>query len=608
MYASLRKYIQRLEQEGELRRITAPVSSIEEIAEITDRESKREGGGKALLFEHTERDFPVLTNMMGSRRRMALALGVEDLQQIQDRIRELITQATSPKSGLWDQLRMLPLLGDVAKWFSRKSSGRGACQQVILRDSEASLEALPILKCWPHDGGRFITLPMVNTIDPNSGVRNVGMYRMQILDSHTTGMHWHRHKTGARHYEEYRKRGERMPVSVCLGGDPAYTYAATAPMPDNMDEYMLAGMLRRRPVKLVKCLSNDLWVPADCDFVIEGYVDPNEEKFLEGDFGDHTGFYSLKDLYPKFHVTCITHRRDAIYPATIVGIPPQEDAFISLATEKIFLEPIRLAIAPEVKELHMPVAGTSHNLALISLENSYAAQASKVALSMWGAGQMMFNKYLLLLPQSVHCTDLKAVARAIRSARKENIIRARGVYDVLDHATATCAEGGKFALDLTHCLEERHCLTRNIGSFDCDDRFLEEWNTLIIWKSPKKSLPQREELEGTDLGCILILDEALRDFSKDDILWAALASTEPQRDIYNIGDTLVVDATVKYPHSQHAPARWPNPVCSSPEIQHKVDSRWQEYGIGEFVQSPSAKYLTMSRGESAQFIGWKTTE
>lgn len=241
---------------------------------------------------------------------------------------------------------MLPLLERMSRWLPRNRRGRGACQQVVRTGDEVRLSELPVLKCWPFDGGRFVTFPLVHTVDPESGVRNVGMYRMQVFSERSTGMHWHVHKTGEKHYRAYRRLGRRMPVAVCLGGDPAYAYAATAPMPDDLDEYLLAGFLRGRPVELVRCLTCDLRVPADCDFVIEGYVDPSEEKAVEGPFGDHTGFYSLEDLYPVFHVTAITRRRDAVYPATIVGVPPQEDAYIAKATERIFLAPIRRRCCP----------------------------------------------------------------------------------------------------------------------------------------------------------------------------------------------------------------------------------------------------------------------
>lgn len=274
---TLREYIARLEAAGELCRVSARVSTRFEMTEIADRISKSEGGGKALLFENTGTAYPVLMNMMGSDRRMAMALGVDELDELTRRIDSLVKSVMSPKNNLFDKLRMLPLLKDVSKWFPRKVSSRGECQQVVWRGEEADLSRLPILTSWDCDGGPFITLPMVCTVDPETGIPNMGMYRMQLFDNRTTGMHWHRHKTGARHYDAYKRLGRRMPVSVALGGDPVYAYSATAPMPDNMDEMLLAGMLRQKPVKLVKCLTNDLWVPADCDFVIEGYVDTSEE-------------------------------------------------------------------------------------------------------------------------------------------------------------------------------------------------------------------------------------------------------------------------------------------------------------------------------------------
>ncbi len=378
MHNNLQEFIDRLEREGELLRIKTAVDTQYEIAEICDRVSKSRDGGKALLFENTGTDFPVIINMLGSEKRMSMLCDVERLEMLTERIDSLLRSATSPMDSVWDKLRMLPLLTDVAKWVPRKSSSRGECQQVVLQGDDIDLETLPILKCWGFDGGRFITLPMVNTVSAESRARNVGMYRMQVFDSKTTGMHWHIHKTGARHYEEYRARGERMPVSVALGGDPTYTYAATAPMPDNLDEYLLAGFLRQKSVKLAKCITNDIYVPSDCDFVLEGYVDPAEEIVIEGPFGDHTGFYSLQDYYPKFHITAITHRRNAIYPATIVGIPPQEDAYIAIATERIFLSPIRFALNPEVRDLYMPTAGTAHNIAITSIESRYSGQAQKV--------------------------------------------------------------------------------------------------------------------------------------------------------------------------------------------------------------------------------------
>lgn len=610
MYGSLRKYIEALDRAGELIRIGAKVSTAYEIAEITDRMAKSPDGGKALLFENTGSGFPVATNLMGSERRMAMALGVERLDDLTARIDALVKQVVSPKNGLADKLRMLPLLGEVAQWFPRLSSRRGECQQVVAMGDEASLAALPILECWACDGGRFITLPMVNTVDPDTGIRNVGMYRMQIFDDRTTGMHWHRHKTGARHYDAYKARGERMPVSVALGGDPIYTYCATAPMPDNMDEYLLAGFLRRKPVRLVKCLTNDIRVPADCDFVIEGYVDTSEELATEGDFGDHTGFYSLKDSYPRFHVTAITHRRDAVYPATVVGIPPQEDASISKATERIFLAPIRLALQPEIVDLTMPEAGTSHNISIVSIHKRYEGQATKVAQSLWGAGQMMFNKYLVIAPHDCNVRSADSLAALLRGCDpRKAVIRGEGIYDVLDHATAECGYGGKIALDLTFAdrsAEQPTCpkaisLPDGIG---CRTDSLEKWSALLLFASPDADVDIKQIIAENGITCnfAAILDRSAADLSGEELLWLAAANTDPRRDIaLSDGGTVIIDARPKPSGKAGSPARWPNVVTSSEATVELVDGRWFEYGIGGFIPSPSRRYRRLVLSDKAEW-------
>lgn len=605
---NLRDFIQKLESAGELIRIGTSVSSIYEIAELTDRQAKSEGGGKALLFENTESSFPVLTNMMGSERRISMALGVERPEDITTRIETLLKQVTTPKESISEQLKMLPLLGEVARWFPKRLKRRGECQQVVLKGDEASVDLLPILKSWGCDGGRFITLPMVNTLDPYTGIRNVGMYRMQVFDSHTTGMHWHRHKTGARHYEGYKALGKVMPVSVAIGGDPAYTYAATAPMPDNIDEYLLAGFLRRKPVKLVKCITNDIYVPDDCDFVIEGYVDPSEPLAVEGDFGDHTGFYSLKDLYPRFHITAITHRKDAVYPATVVGIPPQEDAYISIATERIFLAPIRLVMQPEIVDMTMPRAGTSHNIAIISINSRYLGQATKVTQGMWSAGQMMFNKYLLLTPPKTNIRNSNELATLLRDCDpKSAVIRGEGIYDVLDHATATCGFGGKLALDLTQS-SDSHCawvdtdITLPQGVTMRTD-LVDKWSTLLLFaeNSCTVNLSDIATNEGVNCNFIALFDSRAEEFDAEDLLWIAAANTEPNRDIKLIGNTLTIDARVKIPGSDGAPARFPNVVTSLPEVIDSVDRRWSEYGLGEFIESPSVKYCKLLFSDKAEW-------
>ncbi len=605
-----------MEAEGELIRVKAKVSPKFEICEITDRISKMEGGGKAILFENTGTDYSVLMNMMGSDRRMAMALGVEELNEISERIDQLLNGAISPKNNLWDKLKMLPLLKDVAKWFPHKSSERGECQEVVWRGEEARLSRLPILTSWGCDGGPFITLPMVATVDPESGIPNLGMYRMQIFDDKTTGMHWHRHKTGARHYDAYKRLGRRMPVSVAIGGDPAYIYSATAPMPDNMDEMLLAGMLRQKPVKLVKCLTNDLYVPADCDFVLEGYVDPAEELAVEGPFGDHTGFYSLTDLYPKFHIEAITSRRDAIYPATIVGVPPMEDAYIAKATERIFLAPIRLAVQPEVEDLYMPMEGTAHNIAMVSIHKRYLGQPNKVAQGLWGAGQMMFNKYLIVTPAKTNLRSKEAMFKLLRGLNPHrNLIWSEGILDVLDHATATTGYGSKLAIDLTEIDPEsaskQYSAPRTAKPYGgveyFNTEFTEELGLLLLFA--EREWHEKIDVEGylrenniTNIKFVALFDNgAVGSMHPSDLLWLGAANTDPKRDIRISGDTIIIDARSKRPGYGDNPPRFPNVVTSTPDVIRMVTERWAEYGIGEFIESPSRRYRKLWLSDEAQW-------
>ena len=610
----LREFTELLDREGELLRIKTKVDSRFEMCEIVDRISKSEGGGKAVLFENTGTRYPVLMNMMGSDRRMAMALGVERLEEISERIDRILKGALSPKSSLWEKLQMLPLLKDVSKWFPQRSTRRGECQEVVWQGEDVDLGKLPIITSWPHDGGAFITLPMVATKDPETGIPNLGMYRMQIFDSRTTGMHWHKHKTGARHYDAYKRLGRRMPVSVAIGGDPAYIYSATAPMPDNLDEMLLAGMLREKPVNLVKCLTNDLWVPADCDFVLEGYVDTTEDMTIEGPFGDHTGFYSLTDLYPKFHVEAITSRRDAIYPATIVGVPPMEDAYIAKATERIFLAPIRLAVQPEVRDLYMPIEGTAHNIALVSIVKRYLGQPNKVAQGLWGAGQMMFNKYMVVASEECDIRSSEDVLRRIANIDpRRNLIWSEGILDVLDHATATTGYGSKLAIDITDVeATPRTFLTPRTANPTGGVRLFntelaKEYGILILyaereWQEKIDVERYITENNFVDMKVVALFDHgAAGNMNLSDLLWLAAANTDPKRDIRIFDNSIIVDARSKRPGFGDNPSRFPNVVTSHPDTIHMVDDRWQEYGVGEMIESPSRRYRKLWLSESEQW-------
>jgi 4-hydroxy-3-polyprenylbenzoate decarboxylase len=444
-YKNLREFISRLENEGELVRVSKPISPVLEITEIADRTIK--ASGPALLFEHpVGSDIPVLINAMGSPKRMALALGVNSLDEIAHEIENLLRMEVP--NGIMDKLRLIPKYGRLAG-FMPKLVSVGACQEIVLTNDDASLDALPILQCWPGDGGRFITLPMVFTKDPHTGMRNVGMYRMQVYDSRTTGMHWHPQKVGARHYAEYERLGRRMEVAVALGGDPAITYSASAPLPEDFDEMVFAGFLRKRPVEMVRCKTVDLEVPAESEIVIEGYVDPHERR-LEGPFGDHTGYYSLPSEFPVFHVTGITMRKSPIYPATIVGRPPMEDCYMAKATERIFLPLIRLQI-PEIVDINLPIEGIFHNLALVSIRKRYPGQARKVMHALWGLGQLAFTKIIVVFDEDVNVHDLGEVIWRLGNHidPERDIEFVTGPVDILDHASRLPGYGSKMGIDAT---------------------------------------------------------------------------------------------------------------------------------------------------------------
>ncbi len=447
VYQDLHDYISVLEKRGLLKRIKAEVDPVLEITEITDRVSKR--GGPALLFEKVKgSSCPVLINAFGSFERMALSLGVDNLDQIGARISELLQLQDIPGGGLLDKLKVLPRLAEIASW-APKLVKNAPCQEVVAYDKDASLDDLPILQCWPEDGGRYITLPLVITKDPLTGARNMGMYRLQVFDERTTGMHWHIHKNGAENFRSCRKLGRRMEVAVSLGGDPATIYAATAPLPHGLDEMLFAGFLRKQAVEMVKCKTVDLEAPAYAEIVLEGYVDLDEQR-REGPFGDHTGYYSLTDLYPVFHINCITRRRDAVYPATVVGKPPMEDCFLGKPTERIFL-PLLKMFMPEIVDINLPLEGVFHNCAVISIKKRYAGQAKKVMCAVWGMGQMMFTKMIIIVDEHVDVQDMSEVWWRVynNTDPKRDFMTVDGPLEVLDHSSSLPAYGSKVGIDAT---------------------------------------------------------------------------------------------------------------------------------------------------------------
>ena len=631
-YRSLRAFIDALEQAGELVRIKTFVDPKLEIAEITDRVSKTPDRNKALLFENTGTDFPLLINSMGSEKRMCIALGVQHLDDVMHEIEGLFKMISAPKNGMLEKLAMLPKLGQFASWMPKVVSGRGACQEVVMTNPD--LGKLPVLTCWPQDGGPFITLPSIHTKDPNNGIRNIGMYRMQVFEPAMTGMHWHKHKVSARHYNEYKKLGKRMPVAVALGGDPAYTYAATAPLPENVDEYMLAGFLRKKKVELVRCITQpEIEVPADADFIIEGYVDTDEELIWEGPFGDHTGYYSLPDWYPRFHVTAITHRKDAIYTATIVGIPPQEDAWIGKATERIFLAPIKMTMVPEITDMHMPVEGVFHNLVIATINKEYAGQGQKVMNAMWGAGQMMFNKILVLADGNIKIDDYAGMARYVFNNINPvtDVYFSQGPMDVLDHSCSKLGFGGKMCIDGTRKWEEE--MTAPLPPFalqssfsksaalakfpelvGLNDTLARKWGIGVLFAAVKKersghvselhrALAAMPGMEGIKM--ILYVEHTVNADDIADVLWRFCNNLDPRRDHCYGGperNILGLDGTRKNKEFDNFDRPWPNIIAADDKTIAAVDDKWDKLGLGNKIISPSLRYKTQLYGGGAAVL------
>lgn len=627
MYRNLEQFVDALEKAGELIRIKEYVDPKLEITEITDRISKS-NYNKALLFENTGYDFPVLINSMGSYKRMCMALGVKELDDISKEIETLFKSIAGPKEGILDKLKMLPMLGQISSWMPKIISGKGECQDIVLKDPD--ITKLPVMTCWPEDGGPFITLPVINTKDPVTGIRNVGMYRMQVFGPKLTGMHWHKHKVSASHFNEYKKLGKKMPVAVVLGGDPVYTYAATAPLPPNIDEYMLAGFLRKKKVELVKCVTltkesygQDMHVPADADFVIEGYVDPSDELIWEGPFGDHTGYYSLADWYPKFHITCITHKRNAIYPSTIVGIPPQEDAWIGKATERIFLSPIKMSMIPEILDMELPIEGVFHNLTIVKIKKEYAGQAQKVMNAMWGAGQMMFNKILIVVDEKINIQNYIDVARAISEHvdPANDFYFSQGPMDVLDHSCSKFAFGGKMCVDATTKLPEEITGSKfKVQSLKLDEKNLKskfpeitsiydgllQRDISILFVSVKKNRKNHirelnEQLfslpDFSNIKIIVYVEHTVDSTDVADVVWRFANNIDAKRDSYVVAaknendiSHIGLDGTRKTKELDNFLRDWPNILCSNESTIKAIDNKWEKLNLGLLIKSPSLKY------------------
>lgn len=640
-YKNQQAFIQALDKAGELLRIKTYVDPKLEMAEIVDRMSKEPGGGKAILFENTGYEFPVLMNAYGSEKRMCMALGVNRLDDVARDIESLFKLLAAPKENIIDKLKLLPKLGQFASWMPKVKKGRGECQEVVITDNP-DIGILPVITCWPKDGGPFVTLPIIHTKDPNTQHRNVGMYRMQIFGPQLTGMHWHKHKVSARHFNEYKKLEKRMPVAVALGGDPVYAYSATAPLPENVDEYMLAGFLRKKKVELVKCITQpDVEVPADADFIIEGYVDPQDEMIWEGPFGDHTGYYSLPDWYPRFHITAITHKKNPVYPATIVGIPPQEDAWLGKATERIFLAPIKMTMVPEIIDMDMPVEGVFHNLVITKIQKEYAGQGQKVMNAMWGAGQMMFNKILVIADEGTSISDYQSLAKYVFKNLNPatDIYFSQGPMDVLDHSCSKLGFGGKMCIDGTEKHEEekdsRYHWSEDVSVWQ-DGKPPVVVSHLINWFPEIRKV--NHSLLDKGIPCLVISVEkmrkghirelhdricALREFDcikmilyvehtvdANDLptaLWRFCNNLDPKRDYHlyqqetekGMYACLGLDGTRKTKALDDFHRDWPNIIVADDETIKAVDNKWDQLQIGPLIKSPSLKFKDQMYGEEA---------
>lgn len=630
-YKDLKSFVEALEIVGELKRVKTFVDPVLEMTEVVDRISKR--NGPAILFENTGTDFPVLINSMGSYKRMCMAMGVNHMDDLTKELEDIFHSLTSPKEGIIDKLKMLPILAKIGSWGPKVVSGRGKCQEVVMNDPD--IFKLPVMKCWPQDGNRFITLPVIHTKDPVTGCRNVGMYRMQLYEPKMTALHWHLHKVSRRHFDEYKKQGKMMPVAVALGGDPVYTYVATAPLPDGVDEYILAGFIRKKKVELVKCLTQpEIEVPSDADIVIEGYVDPNEDLILEGPFGDHTGYYSLPDFYPRFHITAITHRKEAIYPSTIVGIPPQEDAWIGKATERIFLAPIKMTMVPEIIDMILPIEGVFHNLAIVKINKTYPGQAQKVMNSLWGAGQMMFTKMMLVVDQYVDINDYTALARYVSQNLDpaQDLVISQGPTDVLDHSCSVMAFGGKLGIDGTKKFKEE---IRNPSIQNPDSTKIKIDNTHILSLFPEireintsllslgislifisvnknkkghiRELAERllKINEFKKIKVLLFVDGAIGIDDLQDNVWRFSNNADVKRDTVVLETEnrdfaqMLIDGTRKTKEYDDFNRDWPNILVSDDDTIKSIDSKWNSLGLGSFIESPSHKYKPLMLGNDA---------
>ncbi len=598
---SLKEFIKLLDSCGEVLRVQEEVSPILEISEIADRISKSPDGGKALLFENVKgSNFPVLINAFGSWNRMNLALGVKDVNKIAKDIEKYLK--TKPPTSLLDKAKLLPMLLE-ASFFPPKliHSKSPPCQEVILTGDQVDLSILPILQCWPLDAGRFITFPMVINRSVDQKVRNVGLYRMQVFDKNTTAMHWHIHKDGAHFFHDYRKQNKRMEIAVAIGADPASCYAASAPLPYGIDEFLLAGFIRKKPVQLVKCKTVDLEVPANSEIVLEGYIDPRELK-LEGPFGDHTGYYSQDGEYPVFHLTAITHRKDPIYLTTIVGKPPQEDYYLGKATERIFL-PLLQTQLPELVDMNMPLEGVFHNCVIVSIDKRFPMQARRLMSTLWGAGQMSFVKIIVVVDSEINVHDEKQVLQTILNNIdiEIDLFFSEGILDVLNHASNSALYGSKLGIDATQKIDgepksnkkpnlEPVTPSKNLDTL-VKQNFHEIKNCRVIDLNTKCPImlvsiekTKAEDVKNffesffedsgfKEIGILIAFESHVDLNNKTEVLWKLFNNLDPERDTYVDHQRIAIDITQKFPEEGYT-QQWPEEIEMSQDIKDLVDKKW----------------------------------
>lgn len=591
IYKDLQKYLEALEKKDLLHTIDVEVDSNLEITEIADRVSKNYG--KALLFKNVKGSpYPLVINAMGTYERLNMGLGVNDLDEIANEIENYMN--LSSYVTLMGKIKSIPKLAPLPFIFPRKVK-HAPCQEVV---EAPNLHSLPILKCWPQDGGKYITLPLIFTKDPENGQQNVGMYRLQVYDEKTTGMHWHLHKDGKEIYEKYRRLGKKMPVSVAIGCDPTIIYSATAPLPKMIDEMIFAGYLKKRPVELVKCITNDIYVPAHAEFILEGYVDL-EELRLEGPFGDHTGYYSLADYYPVFHIEKMTRKTNPVYPTTIVGKPPMEDCYLGKATERIFL-PLMKIQCPEIVDMDFPLEGVFHNCAIVSIKKAFPKHVNKALFALWGLGQMMYTKMILIVDESVNVHDYQAVAAAVTKnvSQSSDLIITEGPLDALDHASNRAFQGFRLGIDATAKLKLEqetseadltHSGTNDLSQSDLTDLTLSNALEVIAFSKADGALVQTYMKEKSmqslhkGLNCLIVVDEWIDPAHFSTVSWKVFNNIDPSRDLIihedGKGGLFVgIDATKKGP-ADGLMRPWPDDIEMSADIIELVNQRWSSYGL-----------------------------